>query len=120
MVDPLPDDAPAFVRDYHAYYKTGRGYHPRSPNSTDGWNTTSALSFLNMPIQQYASEIRSAVLLVHGEDAHSCYFSKDAFLKLTGDNKELLLIPQAVHIDLYDQTSIIPFEKMEAFFRKAL
>ena len=120
VVDPLPDDAPSFVRDYHAYYKTERGYHPRSLNSNDGWNMTSTLSFLNMPILQYSDEIRSAVLLIHGEEAHSCYFSRDAYQKLRGDNKELMIIPGAVHTDLYDQVDIIPFDKMEAFFREYL
>ena len=118
VVDPLPVDAPFFVKDYYDYYKTSRGYHPRSLNSNDGWNVTSSLSFLNMPILQYIHEIRSAVLLVHGEKAHSCYFSKDAFAKLTGENKELLFIPEAVHTDLYDKTDVIPFDKMVAFFRE--
>lgn len=118
VVDPLPEDAPLFVRDYYDYYKTPRGYHKRSLNSNDGWNVTSSLSFLNMPILQYSSEIRSAVLLVHGEQAHSCYFSKDAFRQLTGDNKELLLIPDAVHTDLYDNMEIIPFDRMAAFFTR--
>lgn len=118
VVDPLPADAPFFVKDYHDYYKTSRGYHPRSLNSNDGWNVTSSLSFLNMPILQYSHEIRSAVLLVHGEKAHSCYFSKDAFEKLTGENKELLLIPGAVHTDLYDQVDVILFDKMAAFFKE--
>lgn len=118
VVDPLPADAPFFVKDYHDYYKTSRGYHPRSLNSNDGWNVTSSLSFLNMPILQYSHEIRSAVLLVHGKEAHSCYFSKDAFEKLTGENKELLLIPGAVHTDLYDQVDVIPFDKMAAFFKE--
>lgn len=120
VVDPLPKDAPFFVKDYHAYYKTSRGYHERSLNSNDGWNITSTLSFLNMPILQYSGEIRSAVLLVHGEKAHSCYFSKDAFEKLKGDNKELHIIPDAVHTDLYDQEELIPFDKMEEFFQKNL
>ena len=118
VVDPLPADAPFFVKDYYDYYKTDRGYHKRSLNSNDGWNVTSALSFLNMPILQYSHEIRSAVLLVHGEKAHSCYFSKDAFAKLAGENKELLLIPEAVHTDLYDKVDVIPFDKMAAFFRE--
>lgn len=118
VVDPLPADAPFFVKDYYDYYKTDRGYHKRSLNSNDGWNMTSTLSFLNMPILQYSHEIRSAVLLVHGEKAHSCYFSKDAFAKLTGENKELLLIPEAVHTDLYDKVDMIPFDKMAAFFRE--
>ena len=120
VVDPLPADAPFYVKDYHDYYKTRRGYHKRSLNSNDGWNITSALSFLNMPILQYSSEIRSAVLLIHGEKAHSCYFSKDAFEKLKGDNKELLIIPGAVHTDLYDQMDIIPFDQMAEFFRARL
>lgn len=116
VVDPLPDDAPFYVKDYYDYYKTSRGYHARSLNSNGGWNVTSALSFLNMPILQYANEIRSAVLLVHGEKAHSCYFSRDAFALLSGDNKELLIIPGAVHTDLYDQLAVIPFAKLEQFF----
>lgn len=120
VLDPLPADAPFYVKDYHDYYKTSRGYHERSLNSNDGWNITSALPFLNMPILQYSSEIRSAVLLIHGEKAHSCYFSKDAFKKLKGDNKELLIIPGAVHTDLYDQMDIIPFEQMTEFFRARL
>ena len=120
VVDPLPEDAPQFVKDYYAYYKTSRGYHPRSLNSNGGWNVTSSLSFLNMPILQYSSEIRSAVLLVHGEKAHSRYFSETAYSKLTGDNKELLIIPGASHTDLYDQMDIIPFEKLNAFFTEYL
>ena len=116
VVDPLPEDAPQFVKDYYAYYKTSRGYHPRSLNSNGGWNVTSSLSFLNMPILQYSSEIRSAVLLVHGEKAHSRYFSETAYSRLTGDNKKLLIIPGANHTDLYDQMEIIPFEKLNAFF----
>ena len=120
VADTLPEDAPFFVKDYYDYYKTKRGYHKRSLNSNGGWNITSTLSFLNMPILQYSSEIRSAVLLVHGEKAHSCYFSKDAYKELKGSNKELLLIPGAVHTDLYDRTDIIPFDKLEAFFREYL
>lgn len=120
VVDPLPEDAPFFVKDYHAYYKTDRGYHKRSLNSNDGWNTTSTLSFLNMPILQYSNEIRSAVLLLHGEKAHSCYFSKDAYKNLKGDNKQLLLIPDAVHTDLYDNLDVIPFDKMCTFFQTYL
>ena len=116
VVDPLPEDAPQFVKDYYAYYKTPRGYHSRSLNSNGGWNVTSSLSFLNMPILQYSSEIRSAVLLVHGEKAHSRYFSETAYSKLTGDNKELLIIPGASHTDLYDQMDVIPFEKLKVFF----
>ena len=120
VVDPLPDDAPQFVKDYYAYYKTKRGYHPRSLNSNNGWNVTSSLSFMNMPILQYADEIRSAVLLVHGEKAHSRYFSEGAYEKLTGDNKELLIIPGASHVDLYDNLEVIPFEKLNSFFREHL
>lgn len=120
VVDPLPDDAPQFVKDYYAYYKTPRGYHKRSLNSNGGWNITSALSFINTPLLTYSNEIRSAVLMIHGEKAHSLYFSQDAFKKLTGDNKELLIIPGASHVDLYDRTDIIPFDKIEAFFRQYL
>ena len=120
VVDPLPEDAPQFVKDYFAYYKTERGYHPRSLNSNSGWNVTSSLSFMNMPILQYAGEIRSAVLLVHGEKAHSRYFSEGAYEKLTGDNKELLIIPGASHVDLYDRTDVIPFEKLRSFFEEHL
>ena len=120
LPDTLPDDAPWFVKDYYAYYKTKRGYHKRSLNSNGGWNKTSALSFMNMPILAYSSEIRNAVLVIHGEKAHSCYFSKDAFAKLKGENKELLLIPGAVHTDLYDNLEVIPFDRIEAFYRQQL
>lgn len=120
VVDPLPEDAPFYVKDYYDYYKTERGYHKRSLNSNGGWNMTSALSFMNMPILAYSDEIRSAVLVIHGEKAHSCYFSKDAFKKLKGDNKELLLIPDAVHTDLYDRMDVIPFDKLERFYREYL
>lgn len=120
VVDPLPADAPRFVQDYHAYYKTPRGYHARSLNSNGGWNRTSSLSFINMPILTYSDEIRSAVLLVHGEKAHSRYFSEDAFKKLKGDNKELLIVPGASHTDLYDRVDIIPFDRIETFFREYL
>lgn len=116
VVDPLPDDAPFFVKDYYDYYKTSRGYHPRSLNSNGGWNKIGCMSFLNQPILAYSDEIRSAVLMIHGEKAHSCYFSRDAFTKLQGQNKELLIIPDAVHTDLYDRMDVIPFEKMEQFF----
>ena len=116
VVDPLPQDAPQFVKDYHAYYKTSRGYHSRSLNS----NKTSALSFLNAPILAYSDEIRSAVLLIHGEKAHSRYFSEDAFKKLKGDNKELMIVSGANHTDLYDRTDIIPFDKLESFFKEYL
>ena len=120
VVDPLPEDAPQFVKDYYGYYKTQRGYHPRSLNSNGGWNVTSSLSFMNMPILQYAGEIRSAVLLVHGEKAHSRYFSEGAYEKLTGDNKELMIIPGANHVDLYDNLAAIPFEKLRSFFEEYL
>ncbi|RGD43297.1 alpha/beta hydrolase [Erysipelotrichaceae bacterium AM07-12] len=120
VVDPLPEDAPFFVKDYYDYYKTPRGYTERSLNSNEGWNVTSSLAFINMPVLQYSDEIRSAVLMIHGEKAHSCYFSKDAFKKLKGDNKELLLLPDTVHTDLYDRKDKIPFDKMEAFFQTYL
>lgn len=120
VVDPLPADAPQFVRDYYDYYKTKRGYHPRSLNSNEGWNSTSALSFMNMPLLTYAGEIESAVLVIHGEKAHSRYFGEDAFKKLKGSNKELLIIPGASHTDLYDNLEKIPFDQMTAFFQKYL
>ena len=120
VVDPLPEDAPFFVKDYYDYYKTSRGYHVRSLNSNGGWNKIGCMSFMNQPILCYSDEIRSAVLVVHGEKAHSCYFSKDAFKKLKGDNKELLLIPDAVHTDLYDRMDVIPFDKLEQFFNDNL
>ena len=125
VVDPLPEDAPFYVKDYYAYYKTPRGYHPRSLNSNQGWNVTGTMSFLNQPLLQYSNEIRSAVLVIHGEKAHSCYMSRDAFANMVKSNaytanKELLLIPGAVHTDLYDRMDVIPFDKMEAFFRQYL
>ena len=120
LPEALTGDEPQFVKDYFAYYKTGRGFHPRSINSNGAWNATSALSFLNMPLLAYAGEIRSAVLLVHGEKAHSRYFSEDAFKKLNGDNKELLIVPGASHTDLYDRVDIIPFDRIEVFFRANL
>ncbi len=122
VVDPLPEDAPFYVKDYYDYYKTQRGYHPRSLNSNGGWNKIGCMSFLNQPILCYADEIRSAVLVMHGEKAHSCYFGKDAFAKLNGDNKELLIIPDAVHTDLYDGggKDAIPFDKLADFFQKNL
>ncbi len=120
VVDPLPEEAPQFVKDYYSYYKTERGYHPRSLNSNQGWNVTSDLSFMNMPQLAYSPEIRNAVLIIHGEKAHSRYFSEDAFRKLTGHHKELLIIPGAVHVDLYDRLDVIPFEKLEAFFSEYL
>lgn len=117
VVDPLPEDAPQFVKDYYDYYKTKRGYHKRSLNLNNGWNVTSSLSFINTPLLTYSDEIRSAVLMIHGEKAHSRYFSEDAFKKLKGDNKELLIIPGASHVDLYDnQAGVIPFDKIERFF----
>ena len=127
VVDPLPEDAPFFVKDYHDYYKTKRGYHVRSLNSNEGWNVTGCMSFLNQPILQYSNEIRSAVLIMHGEKAHSCYFSRDAYADMIRDNpytdnKELLIIPDAVHTDLYDGggKDAIPFDRMEGFFRTYL
>ena len=120
VIDPLPDDAPQFVKDYYDYYKTKRGYHLRSLNSNNGWNKTSALSFINMPILSYSDEIRSAVLVIHGEKAHSRYFGEDAFKKLKGGNKELMIIPGASHVDLYDRMDIIPFGKLETFFTENL
>ena len=125
VVDPLPEDAPKFVKDYYAYYKTPRGYHKRSLNSNSGWNETAATSLLNTRLFTYTNEIRNAVLMIHGDQAHSCYMSKDAYADMIKDskytdNKELLLIPGASHTDLYDQKDIIPFAKMESFFDKYL
>ena len=127
VVDPLPDDAPYFVKDYHAYYKTERGYHPRSLNSNGGWTVIGCMSFINMPILQYSNEIRSAVLIVHGEKAHSCYFGRDAYENMIKDskytdNKELLIIEGASHTDLYDggEKKVIPFDKLEAFYNEYL
>ncbi len=120
VVDPLPADAPQFVKDYYDYYKTPRGYHPRSLNSNGGWARTSALSFLNTKLLSYSDEIRSAVLMIHGEKAHSRYFSEDAFKRLKGDNKQLVIIPGASHVDLYDRVDIIPFDRIERFFRDNL
>ncbi len=116
----LPDDAPQFMKDYQAYYKTDRGYHPRSLNSNEGWNKTTDLSFLTFPLLSYGDEIRSAVLLIHGDKAYSLDASKDAFGKLKGDNKELMIIPDASHVDLYDRTDIIPFDKLETFFNEQM
>eukprot|EP00833_Pecoramyces_ruminatium_P018503 jgi/Orpsp1_1/1192535/evm.model.d7180000094049.1 len=123
--DSVPDDAPFFVKDYFDYYKTKRAYHKRSLNSNGGWNVTSNLPFVNAPILHYSNEIRSAVLIIHGEKAHSCYFSKDAYANMIKDsnykdNKELLIIPGAVHTDLYDKKDIIPFEKIDNFFKTYL
>lgn len=127
VVDPLPEDAPFFVKDYYDYYKTSRGYHARSLNSNGGWNVIGCESFLNQPILQYSNEIRSAVLIVHGEKAHSCYFSRDAYANMVKDgkytdNKELMIIPDAVHTDLYDGggKDAIPFEKLQSFFGEYL
>lgn len=120
VADPLPEDAPFYVKDYYDYYRTERGYSERSLNSNAGWNTTSSLSFLNMEILNYSDEIRSAVLVMHGEKAHSCYFSRDAFQKLKGVNKELLILPDTVHTDLYDRKDKIPFDKLQAFFMEYL
>ena len=131
VIDPLPDDAPQFVKDYHAYYKTDRGYHERSGNSNDGWNVTGCQSFLNQPILAFAAEIENPVLLIHGEKAHSRYFSEYAFEKMTGKhvegvsakqgNKELMIIPGASHVDLYDDVAgVIPYDKIESFFKENL
>ena len=127
VVDPLPEDAPYFVKDYYDYYKTARGYHPRSLNSNGGWNVIGCESFINQPILQYSHEIRSAVLVVHGDAAHSCYFGRDAYADMVKgskytDNKELLIIPGASHTDLYDGggKNAIPFDKLEQFFRSYL
>lgn len=127
VVDPLPEDAPFFVADYHDYYKTDRGYHERSLNSNEGWNVIGCMSFMNQPILSYSNEIRSAVLIMHGEKAHSCYFSRDAYAAMIkdnpfADNKELLIIPNAVHTDLYDGggKDAIPFDKLEQFFKEHL
>lgn len=125
VVDPLPEDAPFFVKDYYDYYKTQRGYHERSLNSNGGWNVIGTMSLMNQPLLKYTNEIRSAVLVIHGEKAHSCYFSKDAYKDMIKDNKytdnkELMIIPGAVHTDLYDKTDIIPFDKIEEFFNMYL
>jgi len=116
VIDPLPADAPQFVKDYHAYYKTARGYHKRSLNSNGGWNATSNLPFMNFKFFEYADELESAVLIVHGEKAHSYYFGKDTFAKLKGDNKHMLTVTGASHCDLYDRLNIIPFDKIAAFY----
>ena len=120
VVDPLPDDAPQFVKDYHAYYKTPRGYHPRSGNSNDGWNTTSPLPFMNFKFFEYAGELENAVMIVHGDKAHSYYFGKDTFALLKGDNKQLLTVKDASHCDLYDQVDIIPFNEIAGFYSEYL
>ena len=121
---PVPDDAPFFVKDYSKYYK-GRAYHTRSLNSNEGWNKIGCMSFMNQPILKYSNEIRSAVLMIHGEKAHSCYFSKDAYTNMIKDskytdNKELMIIPNAVHTDLYDNLNVIPFDKIDNFFKENL
>ena len=120
VIDPLPDDAPQFVKDYHAYYKTPRGYHPRSLNSNNGWNVTSGLPFLNFKFFEYADELENAVMIVHGDKAHSFYFGKNVHALLKGANKELVIVPDASHTDLYDRTDIIPFDKIERFFKEYL
>ena len=120
VVDPLPDDAPQFVKDYHAYSKTPRGFHPRSGNSTDGWNVTSTLPFINFKFYDYADELESAVLIVHGDRAHSYYFGKDTFAKLKGSNKQMLTVKGATHCDLYDQIELIPFDEIAAFYNEYL
>ena len=125
VVEEVPEDAPFFVKDYHDYYKTKRGYHERSLNSNGGWNVIGCMSFMNQPILKYSNEIRSSVLIIHGEKAHSCYFSKDAYKDMItnskyADNKELMIIPNAVHTDLYDRKDIIPFDKIEDFFKTNL
>lgn len=127
VVDPLPEDAPFFVKDYYDYYKTERGYHARSLNSNGGWASIGTMSFMNQPINTYTNEIRSAVLIIHGEKAHSCYFSRDAYTAMTENspyaaNKELMIIPDAVHTDLYDggENKIIPFDKIVDFINGAL
>ena len=120
LPEKLTGDEPQFVQDYYGYYKTPRGFHERSINSNGNWNVTSSLSLLNMPILQYSDEIQSAVLMIHGEKAHSRYFSEDAFKKLKGDNKELYIVPDANHVDLYDNLEKIPFDKIEAFYKENL
>lgn len=127
VVDPLPEDAPFFVKDYHSYYKTERGYHARSLNSNKGWNATAGTSLMNTRLFTYSKEIRSAVLMIHGEKAHSCYFSKDAYADMIKDskytdNKELYIIPEAVHTDLYDggDKDYIPFNKIQSFYEQYL
>lgn len=125
VIDSLPENAPFYVKDYYDYYKTKRGYHKRSLNSNEGWNVIGTMSFLNQPILKYTNEIRSAVLIIHGEKAHSCYMGRDAYKNMVEnsnykDNKKLMLIPNAVHTDLYDRKDIIPFDKIENFFKEYL
>ena len=120
VIKEVTDDLPQFVKDYHDFYIEKLGYHERSPGSNDGWNTVGCMSFISQPIIAYSDEIRSAVLMIHGEKAHSRYFSEDEFAKLTGDNKELMIIPDAVHTDLYYRTDMIPFDKITEFYTKNL
>ncbi len=120
VVKELTDDLPQFVVDYHNYYIEELGYHPRSPGSNDGWNVIGCMSFISQPIIAYSDEIRTPILMIHGENAHSRYFSEDEFAKLTGDNKELVIIPGAVHTDLYYNVDVIPFDKIEEFYNKCL
>ena len=125
VVEPLPEDAPVFVKDYYAYYKTPRGYHPRSLNSNNGWAVQSNTSMMNTKLFTYSSEIRNAVMIVHGENAHSCYMGKDAYNDMIKnskytDNKELVIVPGATHCDLYDQKDIIPFDRIEKFLKENL
>lgn len=120
LPDKLTGEEPQFVKDYYGYYKTPRGFHERSINSNGNWNETSVLSFMTMPILTYSNEIKNAVLMIHGENAHSRYFSEEAYKKLTGDNKELLIIPNANHVDLYDNLEKIPFDKITAFYQQNL
>ena len=120
VVDPLPEDAPFFVKDYYDYYKTPRGYHPRSLNSNEGWTVNTQTSLMNMRLFTYAGEIDSAVLMIHGEKAHSCYLSRETFPLLKGGNKELMILPGAVHTDLYDRKDVIPFDKIESFMKEYL
>ena len=120
VVDPLPEDAPQFVKDYHAYYKTPRGYHKNSVNSNEGWTLSSMIAMFNMPMLAFVEEIKAPVLIVHGENAHSRYMGEDTFKRLKGDNKELVIVPGASHVDLYDNMEKIPFAKIISFFEKNL
>ena len=124
VLDPVPDDAPSFVKEYNDYYKKKRGYHPRSVNSTDGWKKTGLISYMNYPMLHYLDELKSAVLMIHGEEAHSFYMAQDVYAEMTkspynAENKEFLTIPGAVHVDLYDNTDVIPFDKIAEFFKKS-
>ena len=125
VIDPMPEDAPQFLKDYYAYYKTPRGYHSRSLNSNNGWAIQTNTSAMNIKLFEYSNEIRNAVMIVHGEKAHSCYMGKDAYDEMIKDskykdNKELLIVPNASHCDLYDQKDIIPFDKIEKFLKDNL